>query len=222
MLTKIDRLVGQVCGSPSHPLGPALQAWCTDSRPFLAFAEANVSKLRKKVRAAGEDQQADLKAELVVAAYLLRTGSGVLTYEPLQAGGGRGPDFALRLTNGSAVYVEVARLRGYGQPPVDRLARVLAEKAGQLPPGAPCIVAAVLTSAVPASELGPVVLRRLALAAQGELLPGIPPEKARAFERVRTRLSGVLLFSTREPPDVTLWVYGGAAHPLSPAALRAL
>ncbi|GGO32076.1 hypothetical protein GCM10008949_29040 [Deinococcus humi] len=213
----------QVCGTPGHPLAPPLRAWCAESRPFLAFAEANVSKLRKKVReAVAEGQQADLRAELLVAAWLLRSGSGVLTYEPLKAGGGRGPDFALRLTNGSDVYAEVARLRGGDLPPVDRLARVLSEKAGQLPPGAPCVLAAVLPTAVPATELLPVVLRRLARAAQGEALPGVPPEKARAFERVRTRLSGVVLFGAGEPPDVTLWVHQGAAHPLSPAALRAL
>ena len=222
-MTATDRLVQQVCRTPGHPLALPLRAWCAESRPFLAFAEANVTKLRKKVReAAAEGQQADLHAELLVAAWLLRSGSGDLTYEPLKAGGGRGSDFALRLTNGSIVYVEVARLRGSDQQAVDRLARVLSEKAGQLPAGAVCILAAVLPTAVPATEVLPAVLRRLARAAQGEALPGVPPEKARAFERVRTRLSAVLLFSSGQPPDVTLWVHGGAAHPPSPAALRAL
>ncbi len=217
-----DRLVQAVCGGPDHPLAAPLVEWCAASRPFQAFAEANVSKLRRKVReAAAADPQADLRAELTVAAWLLRSGSGTLTYEPLKAGGGRGPDFALTLPHGSAVYVEVARLRGGGQRPVYKLARVLADKAGQWPPGATSLLAAVLPVGASPGALAPDAVRLLARAAQGEVLPGVPPEKARAFERLRARLGGVLLFDAGAR-TVTLWEHRGAAHPLWPAARRAL
>ena len=218
-----DRLVEAVCAAPGHSLAAPLRGWCASSRPFLAFAQANTTKLRRKVReAAGLEAQADVWAELAVAAWFLRSGSGTLTYEPLNAGGGRGPDFALTLPNGAVVYVEVARLRSSEQHPAYKLARVLAAKIGQLPAGTAGVLAAVLLPGVPADTLAPDALRLLARAAQGEALPGVPPEKARDFERLRARLSGVLLLSADGPPAVMLWPHGGAAHPLSPAALRVL
>lgn len=227
-MSAADRLVEAVCAAPGHSLAAPLRGWCASSRPFLAFAQANTTKLRRKVReAAGLEAQADVWAELAVAAWLLRSGSGTLTYEPLKAGGGRGPDFALSLPNGGVVYVEVARLRSGGsQHLTSKLARVLADKIGQLPPGAGGVLAAALPTGAPAGPLAPDALRLLARAAQGEVLPGVPPEKARAFERLRVRLSGVLLLRTgevpAESPAVTFWGHGGAAHPLSPAALRCL
>ncbi|MFC6666039.1 hypothetical protein ACFP9V_12260 [Deinococcus radiopugnans] len=82
-----DRLVEAVCAAPGHSLAAPLRGWCASSRPFLAFAQANTTKLRRKVReAAGLEAQADVWAELAVAAWLLRSGSGTLTYEPLKAG----------------------------------------------------------------------------------------------------------------------------------------
>lgn len=230
-MSAADRLVEAVCAAPEHPLAAPLRAWCAASRPFLVFAQANTTKLRRKVRGAvGADAGAALWAELAVAAWLLRSGGGTLTYEPLRAGGGRGPDFALTLPNGGVVYVEVAHLRGGGQQPAYKLARVLADKIGQLPPGAAGVLAAALPTDAPADTVAPDALRLLARAAQGETLPGVPPDKARDFERLRARLSGVLLLSEGrsegegegEPPAVTFWAQGGAAHPLSPAALRVL
>ncbi|PNY80360.1 hypothetical protein [Deinococcus koreensis] len=222
-VSRLESVVAAVCPDPAHPLAVPLRAWC-QSRPFLAFAEANVPKLRKKAReAVGEEVQADLRAELAVAAWLLREPGVTLVYEPLKAAGGRGPDFALRLPGGSLVFVEVARLRGGGtQAPEYKLARVLADKAGQLPPGAGVVLAAVLPADGEAAVLAPAALRMLAHAAQGETLPGVPPGRARAFEQRRPRVGGVLCLGPGEPPHVTFWAHGGAAHPLSAAALRAL
>ncbi|MFC4456532.1 hypothetical protein [Deinococcus sonorensis] len=221
-MTTAERLVQDLCGSTEHPLATSLREWCT-SRPFLSFAGAHASKLRKKVReAANSEQQADLQAELQVAAWLLRSGGASLIYEPLKSGGGRGPDFALVLPNKSLVYVEVARLRAGPQDPVYKLARVLADKVGQLPAGAAGVLAAVLPMDTPASALAPDAMRLLARTAQGDPLLGVPLERARTFERLRVRLSGVLLFGTGEGPPVTFWPHGGAAHPVSPAAQRVL
>lgn len=223
MNTRTESLVAAVCPDPSHSLAAPLRAWCLGSRPFLAFAEANVPKLRKKAReAVDEGAQADLLAELVVAAWVLRGPALGLSYEPLKAGGGRGPDYALALPGG-AIYIEVARLRGGGsQAPEYKLARVLADKAGQLPAGAGTVLAAVLPSRADAAELAPAALRLLAQAAQGAAFPGLPSERARTFERLRSRLGGVLCLGPGDFPEVTLWTHAGAAHPLTSAALRRL
>jgi hypothetical protein len=237
MTARTETLVAAICPDPSQPLATALQLWCRESRAFLAFAQANLPKLRKKARGAlGEGAQADLQAELAVAAWLLRGSRTVLRYEPLKAGGGRGPDYALELPGGP-VYVEVARLRAGSQAPAHKLARVLADKAGQLPPGALTVLAAVLppsagAQAAPdtqaptdAQQLAPAALRLLAQAGQGSNFPGVSPESARAFERRRPRLGGVLCLTDVGPtasPQVTFWAQVSAAHPLSAAAVRLL
>ena len=55
MTKRIDELVENICGSADHPIAPFLRRWCDESRPFLAFAEAHASKIRKKARLAALD-----------------------------------------------------------------------------------------------------------------------------------------------------------------------
>lgn len=221
-VSRLESVVAAVCPDPAHPLAAPLRAWC-QSRPFLAFAEANVPKLRKKVReAVGEEVQADLRAELAVAAWLLREPGVTLVYEPLKAAEGRGPDFALGLPNGAAVYVEVARLRSGGsQEPAFRLARVLADKAGQFQPGAANVLAVAVQAEGDPDGLAPLALRLLARAAQGNAFPAVSAGRARDFESLRPRLSGLLLFGVGEPPGVRFWAHGGARVSVPLAVARA-
>lgn len=220
-VSRIESVVAAVCPEPAHPLAAPLRVWC-QARPFLAFAEANTSKLRKKVReAAGEEAGADLLAELAVAAWLLRDAGITLTYEPLKAVGGRGPDFALVTPNGTTNYVEVARLRSGGmQEFAYKLARVLADKVGQFQPGAANVLAVMLPAGADPDGLAPAALRLLARAAQGDALPAVSAGRAQEFERRRPRLSGVLLLGAGEPPGVTYWAHAGARVAVPAAVSR--
>ncbi|MFC4424720.1 hypothetical protein [Deinococcus navajonensis] len=229
MTKRIDELVQHLCGGPEHPLAPVLRDWCAASRPFLTFAEAHQSKLRKKLRLARQTEDlADLRAELAVAARLLGDARLSLQYEPFHEAGTRGPDFALRFRTHLAGHVEVTRLRPGASGSLDgtsRLARLLCGKVGQCPPG----VAAVLVVWVP-----PVCAQEGQVAAAVRLLeqaiqvqrppPGLRPEEVRAFRLHRLRLSAVALlsWSPDQPVGNELWQPSQARHPLPPALARTL
>lgn len=227
MTNRIENLILAVCGVPDHPLAAPLRRWCETSRPFLAFAEGHASKIRKKLRLAHPgDQQADLLAELAVAAWLLRDQRFVVVYEPLPPAGQRGPDFQVTFRLNSVVQVEVTRLGLPANDPVGaaaRLARVLGDKIGQCLPGAANLLVVAVPSGVATGELVPLALRRLDQAAQGGADP--PPEAVRAFQRGRQKLSGVLLctFAPDGQPEAThLWLNPQARPPLLPEIGRYL
>lgn len=217
MTKRVEVLVAALCGSEGHPLAAPLRAWCGASRAFLVFAETNTAKIRKKVRlAASEGEQGDLLAELAVAALLLHDPRFGLTYEPLGSGEGRGPDFLVRHRTHPAFHAEVTRLRPGGAALAVKLARALADKLGQLPPGG----ANLLVVAVPEGAVSEDLLDG-ALGVMGD--SGLPPERVRAYQR--QRLSALLLCAFA--PDwqmtgVLLWLHPQARHPLSPELVRAL
>ncbi|MFC4639912.1 hypothetical protein [Deinococcus hohokamensis] len=229
MTKRMNELVHQLCGGPDHPLAPVLREWCTGSRAFVAFAEAHESKLRKKVRLARQEEDlADLRAELAVAARLLEDPRLSLQYEPFHEAGTRGPDFALRFRTHPACHVEVTRLRPGASGSLDdtsRLSRLLCGKVGQCPPG----LAAVLVVWVPPglAQEGQVAaaVQRLDQAAQAEPPPpGLRPEEVQAFRRHRSRLSAVALlsWSPDQPVGNQLWLSPQARHPLAPELARTL
>ncbi|WP_168734652.1 hypothetical protein [Deinococcus sp. KSM4-11] len=216
MGSRLDALVLDVCGSDDHPLAVRLRAWLAGSRAFGPFVEANLSKVRRKVRqASGMEELADVAAELAVAAWLLRERRWTLEYEPLAATGGRGPDFRVAAPDGTgAFYVEVARLRpareGIGSPLPVRLARVLADKVGQLPAGAVNVLAVALPAGEAGRDLLTGALHLLDEAAAG-LQPGLD---GRAFARGRFRLGAVLLAHLEGEPQTELAALPGARHPI--------
>jgi hypothetical protein len=125
-----------ILGPEPHPLLAALAAWLASPR-FASFAEQHRDKIRKKVRGRGDDESlADLRAELGVAALLLRDKRILLEYERYAAEKLRGPDFSASIGSGRRFDVEVSRLRGQDDaPPAYRLAGTLCDKVGQLRPG---------------------------------------------------------------------------------------
>lgn len=228
-------LIEQVCGGADHPLAPVLRAWCLASRPFLSFAGAHASKLRKKVRlAAGEtwdEELADVLAELAVAAWLLQGRQLTLIYEPPHPAGQRGPDFQAVFRGHSTLYVEVTRLRPAATPDADlaalKLARVLCDKVGQCLPGAMNLLVVVEPPELPSSDPIPAALTLVHRSLQhgSPPSPGLPPGRARSYLRQCHRLSGVLLCAfpdSRAPQIRRLWLNPQARHPLPPALIRSL
>ncbi len=133
------RLLCELLGDEPHALAGALEGWL-GSRRFAAFAAEHLTKVRKKLRSAQDDDSArDLLLELDTAYRLVGDKRVSVTYEPTPAGSTRGPDFSVRFTDRLEVMVEVTRLRR----PADggaassagldarRLAGVLALKLGQ-------------------------------------------------------------------------------------------
>ncbi|MBZ9711843.1 hypothetical protein [Deinococcus multiflagellatus] len=178
----------------AHPLTPALLAWAHRSPGFAPFLAAHETKVRRKLRqATGPEAQADLAAELALAAWLLQERRWTLAYEPLAASGGRGPDFRVAAPDGSgAWFLEVTRLHPAASPDAltMKLARTLADKAGQWPPGASTVLAAVLPPE--AGDAAGLLRRALGLlqAAAGQPTPTLD---GRAFAQRQPRLSAVVL-----------------------------
>ncbi|WP_102127537.1 hypothetical protein [Deinococcus planocerae] len=228
---RLDDLVALVCGGDDHPLAPALRGWAETSRPWLAFAEAHAAKIRKRARLASSvGELHDLIAELAVAALFARDRRFSVVYEPHRASGGRGPDLGVTFRTHTLFHVEVARLRPSGgdDRTALRLARVVGDKIGQLPPGAANLLAVALPPDTAGDDLIPAALRMLGRPTGLGADPasaGVPPEDARAYARGRSRLSAALLCSltpTGRPVEVRLWLNPQVRHPLHPEVARFL
>ena len=235
MTKRIDELVESICGTADHPVAPFLRRWCGESRPFLAFAEAHASKIRKKTRlAALDDELADLLAELATAAFLARDRRFAVIYEPRRASGLRGPDFEVVFKAHSALYVEVTRLR-LPDPPGDdlapaalKLARAVCDKIEQLPAGAMNLLAVVVPPDAASDDLAPAAIRLLDSYPQRAASPPAPElrqEGLRAYLRQRQRIGGIAVcsFTTGwRPLLVRLWLNPQAKHPLHPDVTKYL
>ena len=117
-------------GDSADPLVAALADWASDDPRFAAFVAANTTKIRKKIRSAGDDDtRASLRFELAVARALLRERRIALAYEPLGQGKRRGPDFGATFKTHTPCGVEATRLRS-----THRLGDALAGKLAQLLP----------------------------------------------------------------------------------------
>ncbi|GAA5512540.1 hypothetical protein Dcar01_01254 [Deinococcus carri] len=233
MNKRVDDLVGGLCGAVDHSLAPFLRQWCQDSRPFLAFAQAHEAKIRKKVRlAASEEERGDLLAELAFAALLVKDRRFSVLYEPYLATGQRGPDLGVTFKTHTLFHVEVTRLRllEAGDPGGNalKLARVVCEKIGQLPPGAGNLLAVFVPPEVASGDLAATAIRLLDRApagGAGSPAPGLRPEALQSYLRGRQRLSALALCSLGvggRPQNMSLWLGPQARHPLPPEVSRYL
>lgn len=235
MTKRIDDLIQSICGASGHPLAPLLRQWCGESPQFIAFAEAHATKIHKKARlASGDDELADLLAELAVAAVLARDRRFAVVYEPYRASGQRGPDFHVLFKTHAPFHVEVTRLR-LREPAGDdqagaalKLARAVCDKIGQFPPGAMSLLAVVVPPRAQSDELAPAAIRLIESYAQRAASlasPELRPEGVREYLRHRQRLSAIALCSFTDawrPLLVKLWQNPGAKHPLIPDVVRYL
>jgi hypothetical protein len=192
--------------------GPDLLAepvweWLAASRRFRAFAEANASKIRKKLRGARSPASAlDLRLELETAYRLTEERSLEIAYEPQSQP--RSPDFVVR-AGAEAFGLEVTRLQSAAP---ERLADVVTAKLGQLLPHHPNVLLIGVPPPLPDSE----TLRAALLAVQQQAERLSPPLHDRsAFFRQHGRLTEVLV------REAALGAGGG--HPwVNPQAKRPL
>jgi hypothetical protein len=212
-------------GSAAHPLATWYAELLAD-RALQQFTAAHATKIRKKLRAAGDAAaQRDLRCELAVAARLADLRSP-LSYEPMAGAGRRGPDFLLRHKGHTEVYVEVSRLRparSAGSRSAERLASMLCGKLGQLAAGAANLLVLVSDAgACGADEVGAALqgLRRRADARDDAFFAfrGLPD--ARALHQLLPRLGAVLVAAPAAPADA-LWPHPQARQPLPADLARA-
>ncbi len=227
----VDELVRYVFGDTPSSLATRCTGWILDSRRFRRFVETYRDKLRKKFRTArGEAALLDLEAEVATAFRLVQEHRFGVTWEPLAAAGGRGPDFAVDLTTRLRFYVEVTRPRlrlratghpagmdGGADPATLRLATAICAKLTQLPPGA----INVLVLAGTDSRIADIaeVMKDLKLRAERQdeaFFSHRGFASARIFTTTSYRLSAILL------PGGGVWLNPEARRPLPVTVVTAL
>ena len=108
----IDDLLPQLLADDPYDLTPRFRQWLVDSRRFRTFAESYQTKIRAKLRTAGdEDALHDLLFELTVARWLLQEKRFQLAYELQPVRAAPGPDFTVTFTTKTNFHVEVTRIR---------------------------------------------------------------------------------------------------------------
>lgn len=203
-------------------LADSCAAWADATPRFAAFLQANSTKIRKKARNSGQDgQDADLRAELAMAAMLLTDRRAELVYEPTASSGQRGPDFAVRFRVNTLIYLEVAHLRPGSQASQPaRMAGVLAAKARQLQPGAANVLAVIMAEALSHDEIGRAMLQLRQRAERGQTLTHMRDVDPPALLRLLPRLSAMLAVTLDGTP--TVWPHPHARHDLPPDFLHLL
>ncbi len=206
-----------------HPLEPPLAEWLGTSRRFAAFVGDSRSKIRKKLRAAGEPGSIlDVRLELETAYLLLNERPFNIVYEPPAAGGTRAPDFAVSYTSHSTFTLEVTRLRG--DVLKERLEHAVCSKLGQLAPERGNVLLVGVSSFVTDDELRTAMadLQRRAERHDPELLKRSKLRDWSDFFRHHGRLSEVLVRNPHEAGALSVWANSQAKQPLSSKVRTAL
>lgn len=231
----LDEFLPQLLADDPYGLTPAFRQWLMASRRFRAFAESYQSKIRAKLRTAGDEEALqDLLFELTIARWLLQEKRLQVAYELQPVRTAPGPDFTVTFTTKSIFHVEVTRIR----PPVpaerttpvsstldpQKLLYVILGKLTQIKPAA----ANLLLIGLPADAVTGVTLDEV----MKQMKQRITGNDATFLARSRLRtpgeffkqvhaLSGILLYgvapSTSVAPTATaplLWLNKEARYPL--------
>lgn len=225
-MTSLDDLLAAIFDGRDRALYDEFAEWARESRRFRAFAVTYQSKIRAKLRNARDDGgMSDLRAELAAAARLLRDDRFTLEYEKYLADRRRGPDLTVTFRGHTPFNVEVRRFRA--EPDEDaaarhaRLAAVLCDKVGQMPPS---IVNLLWLDDEGELEIAGVeetaaALRRAAERKDEAAFTRRGFESAADFLRQFARLGGVAL---PRPGEVDLWLNPTARHKPPAAVVNAV
>lgn len=225
----VDELVRYVFGDTPSSLASLCTGWMSESRRFRRFVETYRDKLRKKFRTTGDEAALlDLEAEVTTAFRLVQEHRFDVTWEPMAAGSGRGPDFAVDFATRLRFYVEVTRPRlrlgatrpagkdGGADSATLRLATAICAKLTQLPPGAINVLVLAGTDSRIA-DIAEVMkdLKRRAERQDEAFFTHRGFASARIFTTTSYRLSAIIL------PD-GLWLNPEARRPLPVSVASAL
>ncbi|MBI1278988.1 MAG: hypothetical protein GC179_12740 [Anaerolineaceae bacterium] len=140
-MNAIDELLNSIFDLNKPPFYTEFDGWVRGSRRYKAFVTTYSTKIRTKLKNAGDESGIqDLRAELETAALLLREDRFTLEYEKYAALKQRGPDFTVTFKTHTPFNIEVRRIR-YVEMDTDdsdartiKLMAVLIDKVGQMPP----------------------------------------------------------------------------------------
>jgi hypothetical protein len=210
--------------TPDHPAAALLTAWLEAAPRFAAFAAANETKIRKKLRATDDETLRDALAELETAFLLLRDPRFAVAYETFRTTG-RGPDLSVTFRQNLPFTVEVTRLRHSetGRDVQEKISDVACAKLHQFPPGVINLLLVFGAGAGVQPDAGQAMarLRERAAAGDDQFFARRAAGTARAFTRAARRLSGMLI---RDTPGgaFALWENQTARHHLPDDLRRAL
>ena len=225
-MSTLDNLLDEIFDGRPAALRGEFAGWARGSRRFAAFAGEYRSKIRAKLRHAGDDDsRRDLHAELETAALLLRDERFSVEYEKYAAAKQRGPDFTVTFKTHTPFNVEVRRLRAVvdedNAARTARLVYVLGDKVRQMPPSIVNLL--WLSSDGPAAEddlsAAATALRQLAERKADDFFTRRGYESASDFQRAYVRLSGVIWRWTGEP---VVWLNPLARHKAPPEIITAI
>lgn len=240
-MVSIDELLQQLLGDDPQNLTPVFRQWLVTSRRFRTFAEEYQTKIRSKLRGAGETEALqDLLFELEIAHWLLQEKRFHLAYEPQTIRSGPRPDFTVTFTTKVHFYLEVTRIHttvAEANSPAEtvtesyqrKLRWVIAGKLSQLKAGAPNLICIGLD----ADWLLHFTLEDLLKSMKARVEKHDEALLARsrlatpaAFLKQYQALSGILCYSlpkpAASPPPALLWLNKAAKHPLLPQVQTSL
>ncbi|MCE7983148.1 MAG: hypothetical protein DYG89_18385 [Caldilinea sp. CFX5] len=233
----IDDLLPQLLGNDPYGLTPVFRQWLVASRRFRTFAESYQSKIRAKLRTAGDkDALHDLLFELTVARWLLQEKRFQLAYEQQPVRAAPGPDFTVTFTTKTSFHVEVTRIRTVSPVEHDatlpaelyanKLLQVILGKLMQVKTGATNLLLIGLASAVATEVNLDGLLKSVRQRIEGNDATLLARSRLRTpgeFFKHYHALSGILLYIS-EPPTAgaatatapLLWLNKEAKYPLLP------
>lgn len=228
----MDELLRQLLGDDPQTVAPTFRQWLSASRRFRTFAEQYQTKIRAKLRSAGDEEALqDLLFELEIARWLLQEKRFHLAYESQGLRTGPGPDFTVSFTTKTTFHVEVTRIRpqanGDGvavEANTSKLLYVIVGKLSQIKAGAANLLLIGLEPAsVTTSEVGDLIKQMKLRMATSEplLLTRSRLNTAGEFFKQYHALSGILLYFSTQPavtasstPAPLLWLNKEAKYPL--------
>lgn len=226
-MAALDDLLDAVFGDERPAFYEEFAGWARDSRRFRDFAAAHSTKIRAKLRRAGDDEAlADVRAELETAVLLLGDRRFALEYEKYAASRQRGPDFTVTFRTHTPFNVEVRRLRRLEMDgdASGKLMAVLVDKVGQTQPGMPNLLWLIAGAAVTAGGLdgAATALRALAERKDEATFTRRGYRSAADFIRRYQQLSAIVLHRPGEPAAGALWLNPIARHKAPPDVIKAL
>lgn len=192
-MSAVDDLLASIFESKRPSFYAEFEGWLRASRRFRGFAHEYRNKIRAKLNNAKHAGALDdLRAELQAAALLFGEQRFEVEYEHYAAAKQRGPDFTINFKSHTPFNVEVRRL------PADhnRLAAVICEKTGQLPPSIINLLWLASGAAVAEPDLWAAIdeLSQAAARKDDAYFQKRGVASASEFAKQNARLSGVLLY----------------------------
>ncbi|UYN89610.1 MAG: hypothetical protein KIT08_11005 [Anaerolineales bacterium] len=207
-MSAVSDLLQAIFGNKQPNFYAEFEGWLRSSRRFRDFAHAYRNKIRAKLNNAKHPgSQEDLYAELQAAATFLRPPHFALEYDHYAAAKQRGPDFTVTFRSRTLFNVEVRRVAVGPQ----KLAAIVCEKVGQLPPSSINLVWLAAADALGEAELAAthVQLRQAAESKEDGYFQNRGFASAAEFVKRYPRLSGIVLYQSGVQ---ALWLNPIARH----------